>query len=360
MGGERVLTDLSFFSGVGGLDLGAKMAGGIQTVGYCENNRYAQGVLRSRIADGGLDDAPIWDDINTFDGKPWRGVDIVSGGFPCQDVSVAGKGEGIKKKTEDEEGTRSGLFYELMRVCREVGPQFILLENVAGLLIYPGAHRVFGELASMGYDAGWKIISASDVGANHERKRIWIVAYPKGQQDRRGIQSKFQSNAGTKSKELGDPESKRRREEGASIGRSEERIAGPSSKVPDTTRTGREQDGNRKSVGQEDVLADSKTPARGLPKRKKKKQPQPGKLRENVADPWRERLEGTEQQQKRESIIQRVGDKSWWSVEPDICRVVNGLAFRVDRLKCCGNGVVALQSLPAWEEIRRLSKNEHF
>ena len=78
----RILTNLSFFSGVGGLDLGAKMAGGIKTICYCENDRYAQGVLRSRIADGGLDNAPIWSDVNDFDGKPWQGTDIVSGGFP--------------------------------------------------------------------------------------------------------------------------------------------------------------------------------------------------------------------------------------------------------------------------------------
>ena len=89
-----ILTNLSFFSGYGGLDLGAKMVGGIQTVGYCEVGRYAQGVLKSRIAEDGLDDAPIWDDVKTFDGRPWRGVDIVSGGFPCTDISGAAVAEG--------------------------------------------------------------------------------------------------------------------------------------------------------------------------------------------------------------------------------------------------------------------------
>lgn len=170
------LTQISLFSGAGGLDLAAKWSG-IRTVCYVEYDRYAQGVLMSRIRDGGLDDAPIWDDVRTFDGSEWRGkVDIISGGFPCQDVSHAGKREGLK------DGTRSGLWSEFARIIRQVEPRWVLVENVPGLLSVDsggGFGTVLGDLAEMGFGAFWYILSAAAVGAPHRRKRVWIVSYSK-------------------------------------------------------------------------------------------------------------------------------------------------------------------------------------
>ena len=129
----------------------------------------------SRIREGALDDAPIWDDVKTFDGKPFSGkVDIVFGGFPCQDVSNAGKREGIK------EGTRSGLWVEFARILREIRPRYVLVENVPGLIIR-GFDDVLGELAEMGYDAEWEMLSACEVGAPHVRKRVFIMAYTNSQ-----------------------------------------------------------------------------------------------------------------------------------------------------------------------------------
>lgn len=308
------LTNYSFFSGVGGMDLGSKMAGGIQTVGYCEKDRYAQGVLRSRIKDGGLDDAPIWDDVTTFDGKPWRGVEIVSGGFPCQDVSVAGKRAGIEK------GNRSGLFYELMRICREMGPRFILLENVAGLLVYPGAHRVFGELAEMGYDAGWKIISASDVGAPHQRQRIWIIAKP---------QHSHTDEFGSYRKEINEQGSKQRGVE----------LRDRKNRQPRSVRgdvadaSGKRPDGRSKLEAGKEASGGGGV---GTPNRKQ------GGVVPEVGSP--------------EAGVRGGSGENNWTFEPDVGRVVDGVAFRVDRLKCCGNGVVSQQSIPAWEEIKRLAK----
>lgn len=169
-----VLTNLSLFSGAGGLDLGAKLIGGFRTVCYCEFDIRAQATLRSRIKDGTHDDAPIWDDVSTFDGKRWSGlVDVVSGGFPCQDVSTAGKQRGIK------EGTRSGLWFQFRRIISEVGPRFVLVENVAGLILGGGIGTVLGSLDELGYDARWDTVSAADVGGPHERKRVWIVAHAK-------------------------------------------------------------------------------------------------------------------------------------------------------------------------------------
>ena len=124
-----MLTNLSLFSGAGGLDLGARMVGGFRTVAYVECDPYAQGVLMSRMRDGGLDDAPIFEDVTTFDGRSLAGnVDVVSGGFPCQDVSQAGKRAGLK------EGTRSGLWSHFARIICETQPRFVLVENVRGLL----------------------------------------------------------------------------------------------------------------------------------------------------------------------------------------------------------------------------------
>lgn len=169
-----LLTNISLFSGAGGLDLGARIAGGFRTVAYCEFDARAQATLRSRIASGTIDDAPIWDDVSTFDGKPWAGiVDVISGGFPCQDVSTAGVGRGI------QEGTRSGLWFQFRRIISEVGPGFVLVENVAGLVMGGGIGIVLGALDELGYDAVWDSVSAADVGAPHERERVWVVAHAK-------------------------------------------------------------------------------------------------------------------------------------------------------------------------------------
>ena len=169
------LTNISLFAGVGGLDRGAKMVGGFRTVAYVEYDRYAQAVLMSRMRSKELDDAPIFEDVRTFDGRSLKGrIGCVSGGFPCTDVSLAGKRGGIK------EGTRSGLWSEFARIIREVEPRGVLVENVPGLLSIDdgrGFGTVLGDLAALGYDAEWDVLSAADVGAPHLRERVWVVAW---------------------------------------------------------------------------------------------------------------------------------------------------------------------------------------
>ncbi len=162
---------ISLFSGVGMTELGMKLVLPIKTVLYCENDEYCQKVLKARMADGALDTAPIHDDVTTLNPADY-GVaecDIISGGFPCQDISCAGKGEGLK-------GKRSGLFYEIMRIAGDLRPQYILLENVSALLVR-GMDAVLGALSEAGYDAVWTSIRASDVGAPHRRERVFILAY---------------------------------------------------------------------------------------------------------------------------------------------------------------------------------------
>jgi len=163
------MNELALFAGVGGGLLASKWLLGWRTVCYVEWEAYAVEVLKARIRDGWLDDAPIWDDAFTFDGRPWRGcVDIVTAGFPCQPFSIAGKGR-------SEADPRNG-WPAVIRILREVRPRFALLENVPNLLAKPYARVIFGELAEAGYDAEWDCITAEEVGANHRRERLWILA----------------------------------------------------------------------------------------------------------------------------------------------------------------------------------------
>jgi len=193
------LTHLSLFSGYGGADLGLKLWGelagvDVRTVAYVEIESYAQSILQSRISDGALDDAPIWDDVTTFDGKPWAGrVDLLSGGFPCQDISCAGKGAGL-------EGKRSGLFYEIVRLLGEVRPRFVLLENVSAIYVR-GLDTVLGKLAEAGYDARWTAVRASDVGAPHRRERWFCLAHLPGSESRQQAEPEGREDTGRGSEE---------------------------------------------------------------------------------------------------------------------------------------------------------------
>lgn len=188
------MNELALFAGAGGGILGGHLLGW-RTVCAVELDHYAASVLVARQNDGTLAPFPIWDDVRTFDGRPWAGiVDVVSGGFPCQDISTAGAGKGI-------DGERSGLWGEMARIIREVRPRVALVEN-SPMLTSRGLGRVLGDLAEMGLDARWGCISAADaifLTGNpclyHDRERIWIVATdPKGTgagTDERGLWERF-------------------------------------------------------------------------------------------------------------------------------------------------------------------------
>ena len=169
---EGGLNELALFAGAGGGILGGKLLGW-RTVCAVEIEEYPRSILIARQNDGSLDPFPIWEDVCTFDGRPWRGrVDVVSGGFPCQDISAAGKGAGI-------DGERSGLWGEMARIIGEVRPRFAFVEN-SPLLVGRGLAVVIGDLAEMGYDARWCVLGADDCGGPHMRKRIWILADAEG------------------------------------------------------------------------------------------------------------------------------------------------------------------------------------
>lgn len=163
------MNELSLFAGGGG-GVWASLLLGHTTVCAVEIVEANRRILLQRQLDGIFPRFPIWDDVRTFDGTEWRGkVDIVSGGFPCQDISCAGKGAGIG-------GERSGLWAEMARIIGEVRPRYAFIEN-SPMLVTRGLDRVLCDLAAMGFDAEWGILSAASLGAWHERERIWILAY---------------------------------------------------------------------------------------------------------------------------------------------------------------------------------------
>jgi DNA (cytosine-5)-methyltransferase 1 len=162
------MNELALFAGAGGGILGGHLLGW-RTVCAVEWDPYAASVLVARQNDGSLPPFPIWDDVQSFDGRPWRDrVDVVSGGFPCQDISSAGKGVGIT-------GERSGMWSHMARIVGEVRPRYVFVEN-SPFLVHRGLDRVLGDLAALGYDARWGIVGAHHASAPHKRDRIWIVA----------------------------------------------------------------------------------------------------------------------------------------------------------------------------------------
>ena len=168
---------LDLFSGIGGFSLGLERTGGFETVAFCEIEPFPRRVLAKHWPE-----VPQYEDVTKLTGDILRrdgiAVDVITGGFPCQDLSTAGKQAGMGA------GTRSGLWSEIVRLIGELRPRFVIVENVAALLSGPSKQpggwfsRVLGDLAECGYDAEWQNIPAASMGAPHLRERAWVVAYP--------------------------------------------------------------------------------------------------------------------------------------------------------------------------------------
>ena len=289
------------------------MVGGFRTVAYVEYDRYAQGVLMSRMRDGSLDDAPIFEDVRTFDGRSLAGsIDVVSGGFPCQDVSIAGLRAGIK-------GQRSGLWKEFFRIIREVGPQYILVENTPGLLS-AGMGIVLGDLASIRYDSEWDCNFAADFGAWHLRERVWIVADPYNKRKRIIVQQESGRQEAPEdcstSKNHADIDSPRKLQP---KGCQQDKRRRPS----DTIENASNFNGNGLSEPAQTGLGSVQ---------EKNGASQRGKHSRGIAETW--------------------GN---WDAEPGVGRMVHGMAFRSHRIRCLGNGVVPHQSVPAWKKIKDMA-----
>ena len=313
-----VLHTASLFSGVGGLDLGLKLAiPESKTVLYIERDSYAAATLVARMEDKTLDQAPICADITTFDGRAWCGkVDILVGGFPCQDISVAGKGVGIG-------GKRSGLWSEIVRLADEIRPRYLFLENVSAITSR-GLDVVLADLAELGFDAEWLCLRASDVGAPHRRERWFCLGYAKGRHgatDERSLRQREREYRGIR----GVAHTERARWD-------------------ETDR--RELYAGRQSVtgcGEMDDANDARLQGRQRPKRQ-------------GADKWTAREAGGA------IFPPGPGDLDAWrdipshlapAVEPGLRVLVDGTPLvvdesRADQLRCCGNGVVPLRAAVAF------------
>ena len=265
---------MHLFAGAGG-GLLADLILGHQPICAVEWDAYCCRVLRERAADGWFPKLHVHEgDVRLFDPSEYAGrVDCIAAGFPCQDVSTAGKGAGLG------EGTRSGLYREVLRIARAVRPRHLFLENVAAIV--PLLGTVVGDLAALGYDCRWLCLRASAVGAPHHRDRWWCLA---------------------------DPSCRRRGE----------------------SRKGEVQQPRRAEVvGAGEMVADAQCMCgqRIIP---------------SVADSegWPQPSDGSHRP---------CGDGiRWWNVEPDVGRVADGVAFRVDRVRALGNGQVPLQAAAAW------------
>jgi len=329
------MNELALFAGAGGGILGGHLLGW-RTVCAVEWESYPASVLCARQNDGLLPPFPIWDDVQTFDGKPWRGiVDVVSGGFPCQDISAAGKGAGI-------DGERSGMWGEMARIIHEVRPRFVFVEN-SPMLTSRGLGRVLGDLASMGFDAKWGVLGAADIGANHQRDRIWIVAKQMGNSDNNGqITPEIREIAEPRGNDNKAKQNETIQSQGS--GEQHETLAYSRCELWDEGNSG-DLDTQEEIGTSSPILNQSSGEGCG---------------EDQVADTREIRPcgEKTEQGLARELRFAECGvDRNWWQREPEFVPrttqrnmggVVDGLASRVDRLKAIGNGQVPLCAATAW------------
>lgn len=159
-----MLTVLDLFSGIGGFSLGLERTGGFKTIAFCEINEYCRNVLWRHWPN-----VPCFQDVRTLQGGSLEPVDVIAGGFPCQDLSLLGRGKGLA-------GARSGLWSEFHRLIAECEPRWVIIENVTALR-GRGLGRILGQLAALGFDARWDCIPAASIGAPHLRDRLWITAH---------------------------------------------------------------------------------------------------------------------------------------------------------------------------------------
>lgn len=368
---SRSLSVLSLCAGVGGLDLGIRMAQpNARTVCFVEIEAFACEILATRMEDKTMDEAPIWTDLRTFDGKPWRGlVDCITAGYPCQPFSVAGKQKGKDDPRH--------LWPDVFRVVQEISPRLCFFENVPGHLRL-GFEQVHDDLSSLGYCVKAGLFSAAEVGASHKRERLFILAYRESDRT-----DGWLSNLQEVQRTIGC---------GHAIepSRSSEAYVADSESIvceqPKQKRNTGEQPqmpsgsldcelGNAEHVGSSSCQisrsyeeidgAERSTCGQILPE-------QPAGAN-HVADTD---CLGTEILPKRQLATEQrpdingdpiapfpPGSNGDWSeistsLKPAICRMADGLANRVDRIRACGNGVVPLAAAYAWATLTTTRNGE--
>ena len=297
---------LDLFSGIGGFSLGLERAG-MNTVAFCEINPYCRAVLKKHWPE-----VPCYDDITTLTAERLAAdgiaADVICGGFPCQDISFAGKGKGIA------DGTRSGLWSEYARLIGELRPRYVIVENVAALL-NRGLEQVLGDLAALGFDAEWHCIPASAIGAPHRRDRLWIVAHAvrEGRPRRRNGWGKE-----TGGRSCDEPERPSHNAEAMADADCHRHGANLES-GEDPGAAGTHQSEGHKRQRLQHILGGG------------------GAV---VPDTNNAGLEGRGASFRVFTKYPAVSGDGWWSLEPNVGRVAHGVPKRVDRLKALGNAVV--------------------
>jgi DNA (cytosine-5)-methyltransferase 1 len=304
-----------------------------------EWDAYAASVLVARQNDGCLPPFPVWDDVQTFDGHPWRGrVDVVSGGFPCTDISCAGKGAGI-------DGEASGMWRHMARIIGEVRPQFVFVEN-SPMLVGRGLARVLADLAALGFDAQWGVVGAHHAGAPHKRDRIWIVASDSNRidgDDRRHGASALCGEQGREPTELPGSEGNVADATGLQdIGRKRSNVA-----EAERVRKGFDPSAG---VGGKDVAnadcAGCEQLRRECADGEKLASAECGSSVCNAASAGFQN--GAGEPMGEPGADAQLERSDWWATEPELGRVAHGVANRVDRLRCIGNGQVPAVVRLAW------------
>lgn len=321
---------IDLFSGIGGFSLGLERAGH-ETIAFCEIDPYCQKVLAKHWPN-----VDIHDDIRKLSYKLSSGFSgIVTAGFPCQDISCAGKREGI-------EGERSGLWSELARVLGELRPRYAILENVSALLSGDRGRwfgRVLGDLAEIGYDCEWHCIPASYLGAPHRRDRIWIIC----------------RHADAVRCNRDDRQERKVQNENTDTNRICQNVSYSESVLWNESRRGNGQDRPDAPEPSDNGEQESLAYADRSQRRWIRSGERPGESERNVSresiSNSSEHVADTLQRSRKSQISSRFGwrfqrcveeawDRSPWQFEPDVGRVANGVPARVDRLRCLGNAIV--------------------
>ena len=298
MNTSKRLTFGSLFAGIGGFDLGLERAG-MSCVWQVEIDDYASKVL-----------AKHWPkvqrekDIKECSAKNLKAVDLICGGFPCQDISQAGRGAGLA-------GEKSGLWFEMLRVIGDLRPRWVLVENVSAFA-QRGLSTAVSGLSQIGYDCEWSIVSAQDVGAPHIRRRLWLIGRHTDSQSK----SAQPVNARASS-------------------RLSEFINQSSSAGAHCQSNAQPADTNRKRLESR-----AEKPHAQL---SNKQERNAGQMGEKVSDTNSNRLQDSGQGRAETGAAYGSSQGSggeWWAAEPNVCRVAHGIPKRVDRLRCLGNAVV--------------------
>ncbi len=349
------MNGLAICAGIGGIELGLRLAIGelYKTVCYVEREAFAAAVIVARMEDKMLDFAPVWDDLQTFDGTIWRGkVDIITAGFPCQPWSVAGKRSG----RDDDRWIWPGI----VRIIREIRPGFVLFENVPGL-IRGGLGPVLASLAELGFDAEWDTFRASDVEAPHRRERLFILAY--AQINHRRTEQPAEKAGGRRSRssgisdeladgscrgfgELRESSRRHRQSDGcdedvtnaSSGGRTRRDFQGTrTARTEACESTDRSDTSDESSNGGKALAHAGGAGCEGLRPSGQEKQENGGV---SVFPP------GPNERERWAEILERNP-----SLEPAVCGMVDGISSRVDRLRALGNAVVPAVAAIAWRVL---------